>query len=253
VYHLLLVIHEITIEKQAEREREDIIGFVAHELRRVTELNIQTAAPLSCWMLLSAMEQSQWRLPIKGWAYLPNSYPYISGRFFRAEKTKNLEGIGLGLLLCRRIIDAHKGRGWAEAKKAKALYFNFIYQLHELLFENVESMKRILIVNNDPDTMVLLKDLLQLKGSKVSFTSDKETVPAWIKDFSSYLILLDITQTAVIEQVQNQAKVFHASILLMTGHNRYPLAPHESFKKYIKKPFTPDQLYNKISEVLQNA
>jgi len=31
--HVLLVIHDITIHKQVEREREDLIGFVAHELR----------------------------------------------------------------------------------------------------------------------------------------------------------------------------------------------------------------------------
>ena len=30
---MLLVAHDITIQKQVEKEREDIIGFVAHELR----------------------------------------------------------------------------------------------------------------------------------------------------------------------------------------------------------------------------
>ena len=31
--NVLLVIHDITVHKQVEREREDVIGFVAHELR----------------------------------------------------------------------------------------------------------------------------------------------------------------------------------------------------------------------------
>ena len=31
--HVLLAIHDITVHKQVEREREDVIGFVAHELR----------------------------------------------------------------------------------------------------------------------------------------------------------------------------------------------------------------------------
>ncbi|MDB5279606.1 MAG: Response regulator receiver domain [Ferruginibacter sp.] len=101
--------------------------------------------------------------------------------------------------------------------------------------------------------MDLLKELLQLKGFKVSVTSEKDAVPALIKEFLPDLLLLDITQTAVIEKIQSQASPFHIPILLMTGHNRYPLAPHDSFKKYIQKPFTSDQLYQKISEVLQNA
>jgi signal transduction histidine kinase len=29
----MVTAHDITVQKQAEKEREDIIGFVAHELR----------------------------------------------------------------------------------------------------------------------------------------------------------------------------------------------------------------------------
>jgi PAS domain S-box-containing protein len=51
--------------------------------------------------------------------------PHIFGRFFRAERTKNLEGIGLGLYLCRRIVEAHSGRVWAESEEGKGSTFFF--------------------------------------------------------------------------------------------------------------------------------
>jgi signal transduction histidine kinase len=51
--------------------------------------------------------------------------PYIFERFFRAEKTKNLEGIGLGLYLCRQIISAHKGQVWAKSEEGKGSTFYF--------------------------------------------------------------------------------------------------------------------------------
>ncbi|MEP6748990.1 MAG: ATP-binding protein [Bacteroidota bacterium] len=51
--------------------------------------------------------------------------PYIFDRFFRAEKTRNLEGIGLGLYLCRRIIDAHGGKVWVESEEGKGSAFYF--------------------------------------------------------------------------------------------------------------------------------
>ena len=54
-----------------------------------------------------------------------NQLPYIFERFFRAEKTKNLEGIGLGLYLCRQIIHAHKGQVWAESEEGKGSTFHF--------------------------------------------------------------------------------------------------------------------------------
>lgn len=51
--------------------------------------------------------------------------PYVFNRFFRTEKTRSLEGIGLGLYLCRRIINAHHGRVWVESEDDKGSTFYF--------------------------------------------------------------------------------------------------------------------------------
>ena len=51
--------------------------------------------------------------------------PSIFKRFFRAEKTKNLEGIGLGLYLCKQIITAHNGKVWVESQEGKGSTFYF--------------------------------------------------------------------------------------------------------------------------------
>jgi signal transduction histidine kinase len=51
--------------------------------------------------------------------------PFIFERFFRAERTKNLEGIGLGLYLCRQIIYCHQGKIWAESEEGKGSTFYF--------------------------------------------------------------------------------------------------------------------------------
>lgn len=55
--------------------------------------------------------------------------PYVFDRFFRVEKTRNIEGIGLGLYLCRQIIHAHKGRVWAESEEGKGSVFYFTIPL----------------------------------------------------------------------------------------------------------------------------
>lgn len=231
---LLFIVHEITIQKQLVREREDIIGFVAHELRNplsnlllcnemlkqvlqnnepgeadklmqrsqnnIFRLNkmigeLYEATRLSAGsfmlektefdfdeMISEAIDTVQVLQPAfniigKGKAgkaygdryrlmqvvtnYLSNGIkysngqkdvkisvqknshniivsvedeglgipanqlPYIFDRFFRAEKTKNLEGIGLGLFLCRRIIDAHGGKLWASSEEGRGSKFYF--------------------------------------------------------------------------------------------------------------------------------
>lgn len=51
--------------------------------------------------------------------------PYIFERFYRAEKSSNIEGIGLGLFLCQQIIKTHKGYVWAESNAGKGSVFYF--------------------------------------------------------------------------------------------------------------------------------
>jgi PAS domain S-box-containing protein len=233
--NLLVVIHDITVFKQVEKEREDIIGFVAHELRNplanvvlcneimsealkenkteeiakmlvrsknnvmrlnkmiaelydATSINsgnlkldmsmfnlgemineaIETVEILQPayniivegsgdinvhgdrYRLIQVVtnylsngikysdgktdvilgikhEESSITVSVKdeGLGISKNQLPYIFERFFRAEKTKNLEGIGLGLYLCRQIIQAHKGRVWAESEEGKGSTFYF--------------------------------------------------------------------------------------------------------------------------------
>jgi signal transduction histidine kinase len=57
--------------------------------------------------------------------------PFIFDRFFRAEKTMNLEGIGLGLFLCKQIIHAHNGHVWAESEEGEGSTFYFSIPLRQ--------------------------------------------------------------------------------------------------------------------------
>ncbi len=233
--NVLIVIHDITIHKQLERQREDVIGFVAHELRNplanlvlcndlmgefikennqeevvdllersknnVSRLNKMIAElydatrvnsgnlklEISTFNLkdmiaeaIATVEvlQPSYNIIVNGDGdfsirgdryrliqvitnYLSNGIkysngrtdvilemkamnkmvivsvkdnglgisakqlPYIFDRFFRAEKTKNLEGIGLGLYLCRQIIHAHQGQVWVESEEGKGSIFYF--------------------------------------------------------------------------------------------------------------------------------
>jgi PAS domain S-box-containing protein len=232
---VLLVIHDITIDKQIEKEREDVIGFVAHELRNplanlvlcndlmsealqddsdidlsnllqrsknnISRLNkmiaeLYEATRVNSGLLKLETEtfhfgemiresietveilQPSYNIIAEGDSdllvtgdryrliqvvtnFINNGIKYSNGkkdvtltishddktvtvsvkdeglgispenlahvfeRFFRAEKTKNLEGIGLGLFLCQQIITAHHGITWAESEEGKGSVFYF--------------------------------------------------------------------------------------------------------------------------------
>jgi signal transduction histidine kinase len=51
--------------------------------------------------------------------------PHVFERYYRAHETKKIEGLGLGLFLCKKIIDAHNGRVWIKSKVNEGSTFYF--------------------------------------------------------------------------------------------------------------------------------
>ncbi len=63
-------------------------------------------------------------------------------------------------------------------------------------------MKKILVINNDYDTMTLLKSWLEKKTYRVVYTGRQEEVLGIMKDFVPELILADVLQKKVVEQLK---------------------------------------------------
>ena len=63
-------------------------------------------------------------------------------------------------------------------------------------------MKKILVINNDFDTMSLLKSWLEKKSYKVKFTGRKEEVPKLMKAFKPALVIVDVMQKDVADDIK---------------------------------------------------
>ena len=51
------------------------------------------------------------------------SLPFIFDRFYRARNEKTITGTGLGLYICKQIIEAHRGKIWAESNSGQGTTF----------------------------------------------------------------------------------------------------------------------------------
>lgn len=51
--------------------------------------------------------------------------PYIFDRFYRTRAATRTEGLGLGLYITRKLIEAHGGEIWAESHVDKGSTFRF--------------------------------------------------------------------------------------------------------------------------------
>jgi signal transduction histidine kinase len=59
----------------------------------------------------------------RGPGVTPDALPLIFERFYRARSEKTVTGSGLGLYICRQIIQAHRGKIWAESTPGEGITF----------------------------------------------------------------------------------------------------------------------------------
>jgi DNA-binding response OmpR family regulator len=115
-------------------------------------------------------------------------------------------------------------------------------------------MAKILVVNNDIDTMSLLKKWLQRKNYEVEFTSNGEEAPHIVKEFSPDLVLVDVLQSKVAEELKSDPDLKKIPVILMTG---YTIANRTigsiNADDTIAKPFNLDLLEKKIENFLKKT
>ena len=66
-----------------------------------------------------------------GYGIAPEDLPRIFERFYKADRSRNSEGSGLGLSISKHIITAHGGRIWAESEMGRGSTFSFTLPLSE--------------------------------------------------------------------------------------------------------------------------
>jgi two-component system, OmpR family, response regulator VicR len=118
-------------------------------------------------------------------------------------------------------------------------------------------MKTIMVVDNEPETVTLVKTILENRGYKVSTAlSGKECLSA-IKKSSQDLILLDIMMPDMsgwdvyqkIRKTDKKTKIAFLSVIEVSPERKKTLLK-SGVSDYITKPFLPDDLVSRISKII---
>ncbi|MDQ6902934.1 MAG: response regulator [Bacteroidota bacterium] len=112
-------------------------------------------------------------------------------------------------------------------------------------------MKKILVVNNDFDTMTLLKNWLEKKAYEVKFTGNEAEVFTIINKFDPDLMLIDVSHSELISTLKKQQENRQAPILLMTGYTFREATRKLPVDDSIEKPFNLGLFEKKIETLLQ--
>jgi len=113
-------------------------------------------------------------------------------------------------------------------------------------------MENILVINNDMDTMDLLKNWLEKKDYKVDYTSNKSAVQEMIREFHPSLIIMDVLQKDILPDLKNNKESCDVPVLLMTGYTRPDRGGEGDVDDVIEKPFNLNLLQKKIETLIYN-
>ena len=111
-------------------------------------------------------------------------------------------------------------------------------------------MDKILVINNDDDTMSLLKIWLERKSYHVKYTSSADNIPQLIKEFEPKVVLVDVLQKDVAEEIKKNEETCDVPLILMTGYTSRQTQLEVMVDDTIEKPFDLMLLEKKIERLI---
>jgi DNA-binding response OmpR family regulator len=114
-------------------------------------------------------------------------------------------------------------------------------------------MDKILVINNDNDTMSLLKIWLEKKSYHVEYTSSGDNITQVVKDCEPDLVLVDVLQKEAAEEIKNNSETSDLPVILMTGYTQRRTNLEVNVDDVIEKPFNLQLLERKIEKLISNG
>ena len=198
------------------------------------------------------------------------SLPHLFRKFRRAAPGEQEEDTGLGLAICKGIVEAHGGRIWAESDGPGAgARFTFTLPVVEDPGAAVRVVAvprrreqreggerlRVLAVDDDPQALRYVRDTLVRSGYDPILAGEAEEALRLMAQERPALVLLDLMLpgTDGIELMQEILRVRDVPVIFLSAYGREELiarAFDRGAADYVVKPFSPTELVARIRAAL---
>ncbi|MEG3178837.1 response regulator transcription factor [Sphingomonas sp. RB3P16] len=120
-------------------------------------------------------------------------------------------------------------------------------------------MARIIMADDDEIVAEIAIEALNAAGHAVGLLADGTDMMKVIRDRKPDLVILDCNMPEkngiiVLREMRNTTEFYDTPVLILTGRRGerdVELAMYEGANDYMKKPFDPDELVFRVSELLE--
>ena len=196
------------------------------------------------------------------------SLPRLFRKFSRIETEEQGGDTGLGLAVCKGIVEAHGGRIWAESD-GPGLGARFTFTLPTVegagfvspepsrristpsAHRSARERLRILAVDDDDQALRYTRDALVKTDYAVIATGDPEDVPRLVEEEKPDLVLLDLMLPGVdgIDLMKEIVSARDVPVIFVSAYGQDQLVARAfemGADDYVVKPFSPTELVARI-------
>ena len=201
------------------------------------------------------------------------SLPHVFQKFSRVEGEDRKADTGLGLAICKGLVEAHGGRIWAESDgPGLGARFTFTIPIADPAASNSEpelgltspaaarqpgsGSAAILVVDDDPAALRNARETLTRSGYTAIVTADPEEVPKLLATEDPQLVLLDLMLPGSdgITLMQNILDIVDVPVIFVSAYGQEDIVAKAfdmGADDYIVKPFSPVELVARITAALR--
>jgi signal transduction histidine kinase/ligand-binding sensor domain-containing protein/CheY-like chemotaxis protein len=200
----------------------------------------------------------------------PSEQKNIFVQFFKIEKERKklYRGAGLGLAICKKMVEHMGGRIWVESTPGKGSVFYFTLPFKKVKVfaikketsdQKIYNFKNInvLIAEDEPDNYELIETILKPSGAGLfKATNGKEAVE-FVRDnpsIENLVVILDIKMPVMdgyeaikhIKKINSKIPVIAITAYAQTSDKQRIIL--EEFSDYISKPLRPEDILEALSK-----